>query len=148
MKHLQTLILGLVLLALAVPAFAVDIVIQTGNLTSCNARLKQLGIVVRDAVDEEGNQRKIEQRYEIVNTPMLTDTSGDTYFTIRLTEEQAELIPPADNTPNFDVVWDSRENCGTEEEPLSCDWPLVEVTAYDIDGNPSGTRSQGVGRIR
>jgi hypothetical protein len=126
----------------------IDIVITTGNMTSCNARLKQLGIVVRDPEDEEGNKRKIEDTYEIVNTPILEDVTGDFFFTIRLSAEQYELIPPSGNTPNFDIIWDSTEYDETDpENPVLFPWPEAEVQAYDIDGLPDGTRMQGVGRI-
>lgn len=122
----------------------IDCVLKTGNLTSCNARLKQLGIVVRETGDETNPWNgRTEDRYEIVNTPILTDVSDDMYFCIRMTDEQAAKIPKND-TPNFATIWRSDE---FDEEGNLLPWPEVEVQAYDIDGNLSGTRFQGAGRI-
>jgi len=125
----------------------IDIVIKTGNFTSCNVRLKQLGLVVRDEMDDEGNKRTIEQRYEIVNTPMLEDTSGDLYFTIRLSEEQADKLPKND-TPNYFIIYDSRELIEDGEgSMIPMDWPIVEINTYDEKGNVNGIRYQLVGKI-
>jgi hypothetical protein len=126
---------------------SVIVVIKTGNLDSCNARLKQLGINVRDELDDEGNKRPIEQRYEICNTPILTDVNGDMFFCVMLTEEQADKLPKND-TPNFTMVYDSRELVDDGEgNMVPMEWPTVEVNTYDEEGNITGTMMQGVGHI-
>lgn len=124
------------------------IVIKTGNLVSCNARLKQLGIVVRDELDDDGNKRTIEQRYETCSTPMLEDVlTGDLHFTVRLSEEQADKLPKND-TPNFTVVYDSRELLDDGEGNLvPMEWPTAAANTYDEEGNITGTRQQMVGKI-
>lgn len=132
----------------------IDVVIKTGSLTSCNARLKQLGIVVNDFPS------KVEQTYELVNTPILEDASGDLWFTIRMSEEQAAKLPRND-TPNFAVPWKSNDvtydtgQVDEEGNPIYSQhpWPMVTVSYPELDENgvPTGVtleRQQGVGKIQ
>lgn len=69
---------------------------------------------------------------------------------VRLSKEQAALIPEV-SSPDFLCDWRSDETEDVEidgqmvEQPLP--WPEYEVTAYDEDGNVSGTYLQGCGKI-
>ena len=113
-----------------------DIVIKTGNLKSAFARLRVLGLRVN--CDDQGNPlARWEELVEHCCTPPIKDINGDWYFTFRLVDEsQASKIPKIDS-PNFTILWDSRETVDGEQFP----WPLI-----DVQGE-TGTFIQGVGRI-
>jgi hypothetical protein len=75
---------------------------------------------------------------------MLTDVNGDTYFSIMLTPEQMAKLPKND-TPNFSTIWQSNER---DQDGNLLPWPTAVVTAYDLNGNPSGTMLQAVGAFQ
>jgi hypothetical protein len=143
----KLILLTLFLLALVAPVFAaVNIAVETSNVTTAFNRLQVLGLDVRDAIDGDRNHVKIEDRLGICNTPILEGLNGKYYFTFRVEDDFSSHIPNQD-TPNFAVLWRSDEVCGTEEEPEVCPWPMVEVQSYDKDGLPDGTHMQGIGTI-
>ena len=119
----------------------IDIVCKYGNEEAFFNRLMSLGL----SINEE--PRRTEDRIERVNTPTLTDVNGDNYLTFRCTAEKADKLPSQGNNPAFTLLWRSDEYLDEESGTLH-PWPMVEVQTYDMDGNPDGTRMQGVGRIR
>ena len=114
----------------------IDLVVKTKNLKAAFARLRVLGL--RVDCDEEGTPlTRWEELVESCCTPPIEDINGDFYFCFRLLDEsQVSKIPKIDS-PNFTILWDSRETVDGEQLP----WPLVEVQGE------SGTFIQGVGRI-
>ena len=104
----------------------VDIVVETSNLTGALNRLHSLGL-------EKGNGIRL-------FAPSLESVDSLFYFTFRVWQDRVHVIPEHNN-PTFKILWRSDE----QDPPIP--WPEVEVHAYDIDGNPDGTRMQGVGRI-
>jgi hypothetical protein len=111
----------------------VDIVIETTNLTGAMNRLHSFGL-------EKGNGIRL-------FTGLLESVGGLSYFTFRVWEDRINVIPE-NNAPPFTILWRSDVYVDDGEGNMVLEpWPMVEVQAYDIDGNPDGTRMQGVGRI-
>ena len=107
----------------------VDINIETNNLAATEGRLHSLGL-------SKGNGIRL-------FTSALESVGGLFYLTFRVWEDRIHVIPKS-NSPSFLILW--RSDVRDEEGEL-LPWPEVEVTKYDIDGNPDGTRHQGIGRI-
>jgi hypothetical protein len=173
MKRFHKLIIGLTLITASLFGFvdlvtaAVDIAVETNNVTTAFNRLRVLGLDVRDAFEEvpvyeeqiiggetvwvltgetELQKVRIENRLGICNTPILEGVNGKFYFTFRVPLEKATHIPSND-TPNFAVLWRGDELCGEPDHLEICPWPMVEVQSYDVTGDPAGTHWQGVGVI-
>ena len=106
----------------------IDIEIETTNPTAALSRLHSLGL-------EKGNGIRL-------YTSTLESVTGLFYFTFRVWADRVHVIPE-NNNPTFKIMHRSDEEAG-EQLPR----PMVEVTNYDIDGNPDGTRIQGIGRIQ
>lgn len=125
----------------------IDICVRFSNQIAFVNRLKSLGLVVRDEINEEGMKRSAEQWIESCTTPILESVTGDKYLTFRCDPGQADKLPPSNN-PAFAILWRSDVYVDDGEGNMAQEpWPEVEVQAYDIDGNPEGTQMQGVGRI-
>ena len=107
-----------ILVADALSADYVDVVIETGNVKTARARLKQLGINIQ--INEDGTlTRRDEEAAEHCMTPVAEDGTwsgtpptwhgnGDYCFTIRMTAAQADKLPKND-TPNFSTLRDDEE---------------------------------------
>lgn len=128
----------------------VYIVCQYSNETAFFNRLKALGLIVRNKIDEEGYTRKPEQRIEKCNTPLdiLVDTNGDHFVTLKCLPEQADKLPP-DNNPAFSLRWRSDDYEEDAEGNRSLKpFPEAEIDVLDDNGVPTGaTRMQLVGEI-
>jgi hypothetical protein len=122
----------------------IDVVFKYSNETAFHNRLVALGLSVRTGQDENGHDYRVEELMGLCSTPVLEDTSGDKYLCSRMTQEDADKFPGNDHNPAFTIIWRSDD---LDEDGNKADWPEVTITAYDIDGNPSGTTTQGVGRI-
>ncbi len=147
---MKKLFIGLILtLTFTTSAFALeDVVFKYGNETAFHNRLVAIGLSVRTGQDENGHDYRAEELLGLCSTPVLTDTSGDMYLTGRMSSGDADKIPNNDHNPSFAIIWRSTEVCDYGEGDVLCDWPEAEVTNYDIDGNPDGTRMQGAPRIQ
>ena len=128
----------------------IDCVFRFAELETFIAKMAALGVATRDAVDAEGTPCCIEQRVGAVMTPPLTTALGDLVCCVRLSKEQAALIPEV-SSPDFLCDWRSDE---TEEVEIdgqmveqALPWPEYEVNQYDDQGDISGTYMQGCGRI-
>lgn len=104
----------------------VDIGIETTNPTAAVNRLHSMGLSKGDGIR--------------VFSGMLESITGLYYFTFRVWQDRVHVIPE-NNNPTFTLLWRSDR----QDPPVP--WPEVEVTKYDIDGNPDGTTMQGCGRI-
>ena len=120
------------------------IVCRWTNDTAFVNRLKSIGLVVRDAVDEDGNKRSAEQWIEDCTTPVLVDTQGRKYLSVMMSAKQADKMPP-ENNPAFAIIWREDELVEVEGEdgPYTAQkpWPTVDVSveSQDVDGNVLGT---------
>jgi hypothetical protein len=115
-----------------------DVVIRYIDRAVCLDKLEEIGVTVnREAT-------RTEDEIGVVNTPSILDVNGNESFCIRLTQDQADLLPTVIEAPVFVVDWRSDE---ADNDGATFAWPEAEVQTYDIDGNPDGTRMQGVGRI-
>ena len=115
-----------ILVADALSADYVDVVIETGNVKTARARLKNFGIHI--LIDDQGNlTTRPEEAAEHVMTPVSEDGTwsgtpptwngtGDYCFTIRMTAAQADKLPKND-TPNFST---SRTDEEGFEYPAYC----------------------------
>ncbi len=108
---------------------SVDIQVETTNRTGAINRLHSLGL-------ETGNNDVT----DIVTINLANTVNGKTYFSFRVPNDRAHVIPD-NNSPVFTIVWRSDR---PEEFPTK---PLIEVTKFDINGNPDGTRFEGIGTI-
>ncbi|MDY0282330.1 MAG: hypothetical protein RBR35_17425 [Salinivirgaceae bacterium] len=133
----------------------IDCVFRFAELETFIAKMAALEVATRDAVDAEGAPCCIEQRVGAVMTPPLTTALKEQAVCVRLTEEQAALIPNV-TSPEFLCDWRSDEVMDVEEvaedgsifvheQPLP--WPTYEIPTCYVDGQLSGTRMQGCGRI-
>lgn len=125
------------------------------NFETFVTNLAALGVPTHPDVDEDGNNVPIEYRIAQCTTPPLHDIRGNLVCCVLLTEEQAALIPDVTD-PDFLCDWRSDEVMDVEEvaedgsifvheQPLP--WPTYEIPTYDVEGQLSGTRMQGCGRI-
>lgn len=128
----------------------IDAVFRFADLETFVSKMADLGVDTRPAVDEEGNTYRIEERVGTCMTPPLTAANGNLACCVRLTKEQAALIPDV-TAPDFLCDWrnDETEEVEIEGELVEqlLPWPEYEVNDYDKDGNVTGTRMQGCGRI-
>ena len=122
----------------------IEVIFRYGNSTAFKNRLNALALSFRDGDDENGDPYRTEAFLGSVSTPHLEDVNGDKYFTARLVADDADKIPDNDQNPAFAIIWRSDE---VDEDGNLEPWPEAEGQSYDIDGNPDGTRFQGVGRI-
>lgn len=127
-----------------------DVVFRFSDLETFVSKLAELGVDTKPPVSEDGTTYRIEERVGTCMTPTLATALGALACCVRLTEEQAALIPDV-TAPEFLCDWRSDETEEVEidgqivEQPLP--WPEYEVNAYDAEGTVTGTRMQGVGRI-
>ena len=128
----------------------IDCVFRFAELETFIAKMAALGVATRDAVDAEGTPCCIEQRVGAVMTPPLTTALGDLVCCVRLSKEQAALIPEV-SSPDFLCDWRSDETEEVEIDGQTVEqalpWPEYEVNQYDDQGDISGTYMQGCGRI-
>ena len=109
---------------------SVDIQVQTTNKTAALNRLHSLGL-------ETGNNDVT----DIVTILLSNTVDGLDYFSFRVPDDRVHVIPE-NNNPTFTIVWRSDRPIEFPEKPL------IEVVNYDIDGNPYGTRFEGIGGIQ
>ncbi len=128
----------------------IDCVFRFAELETFIAKMAALGVATRDAVDAEGTPCCIEQRIGTCLTPPLTTALGDLVCCVRLSKEQAALIPEV-SSPDFLCDWRSDETEEVEIDGQTVEqdlpWPEYEVNQYDDQGDISGTYMQGCGRI-
>ena len=70
-----------------------------------------------------------------------TDINGVMYRRLRLLPEDINKFSANDHNPAFAIVWRSDDLVDGELKPE----PTYTVNTYDIDGNVTGQREQGVG---
>ena len=117
-------------------------------------KLTALGVPTHPAVDEDGNNVPVEYRIGQCTTPPLHDVRGNLVCCVLLTDEQAALIPEV-TAPDFLCDWRSDETetiievteDGEQEVERQLPWPEYEIATYGEDGQHTGTRMQGCGRI-
>lgn len=115
------------------------------DLETFISKLAQLGIPTRPAVDEEGNPVPLESRVAAcMNAHNPADIRGHRTATIRLTPEQAALIPEV-TSPDFLCDWIEGEveiaTVDGEEVEQPLPWPEYEIQGED------GTYWLGAGGI-
>ena len=115
------------------------------DLETFIGKLAQLGIPTRPAVDEEGNIVPLESRVgAVMNAHNPPDVRGHRTATVRLTPEQAALIPDV-TSPEFLCDWreDEAEIATVDSEQVEQPLPWPE---YEIPGE-DGTYWLGAGGI-
>lgn len=130
-----------------------------------------------EEVEIPGSIMQIEGQVGECNSQILTTASGDKVFTVKLSEEEGELLSLSMSPPDFVCDWRSTElfektiEVVTELTPeilddetgevleeatfeyhneviiAPADWPKYEVQAYNEEGEPDGVRLQGAGKI-
>lgn len=122
----------------------INCVFRFSDLETFVAKMAEIGVDTRPAVDENDNAVAIEQRVGKTMTCLLDHlVTGAFAASCHITAEQAALIPDV-TSPEFLCDWRSDE---TDEEGNLLPWPEYEINVYDDEGNITGTRMQGVGRI-
>lgn len=114
-----------------------DVIFKYSNETAFQNRLNAIG---HGAHDDAEKRHKLRRQVGLFLGHPTTDINGDAFQRARMSAEDADKFPPANN-PAFAIVWRSDEFENDELLPE----PQVEVEALDVDGNPDGTRMQGVG---
>jgi hypothetical protein len=124
-----------------------DVVLRYNDFAIMKAQLAEIGVTVHEP--GEGQTLKTEGQFGMVNTPMLETANGDIVFSIRLSDEEADLLPLYVAPPEFVCDYRSDE---VDEEGAPFDWPMYTISypELDQDGVPTGVtleRQQGAGRI-
>jgi len=115
------------------------VVLRSTELEIMIAKLAELGIDTRPAVDEDGHPVQAECRVGWCVTPHFTTYLGDVVCTVALTDDQFTRLPEYLEDPIFVCDW--RPDVLLEDDtPLP--WP-----AYLIDDGEGGLMEYRAGKI-